>query len=221
FPFISFPISNDSVPLPLVLISSSNHVISCGCRYLFLLCRLHQQEPLHQSYPNPISQGIHTFHFPETTFQGLSLQEAKRGVSRFFLDERKGTFSSCHARRGIEITARTAGASKTIEVEVDRPLGLTLAQKKGGGVVITAVDGSGNAAQAGLKAGDQVLYTSSFFGDKLWPSDMLGFTKTAIRSKPDSVYFIVSRFPFLSKFNFFALCFTSVYCISCMILTNV
>lgn len=36
-----------------------------------------------------------------------------------------------------KITARTAGASKTIEVEVDKPLGLTLGQKPGGGVVIT------------------------------------------------------------------------------------
>ncbi|KAG5094868.1 hypothetical protein JHK84_050456 [Glycine max] len=30
------------------------------------------------------------------------------------------------------------------------------------------VDGGGNAARAGLKAGDQVLYTSSFYGDELW-----------------------------------------------------
>ncbi|KAG4972824.1 hypothetical protein JHK87_029645 [Glycine soja] len=56
-----------------------------------------------------------------------------------------------------------------------------------------AVDGGGNAARAGLKAGDQVLYTSSFFGDELWPADKLGFTKTAIQAKPDSVYFVVSR----------------------------
>ncbi|XP_022747921.1 uncharacterized protein LOC111297464 [Durio zibethinus] len=129
----------------------------------------------------------------KTTFQGLSLQEAKRGVSDFFLAEKKSSFSSSHARRGLVITARTAGASKTIEVEVDKPLGLTLGQKKGGGVVITAVDGGGNAAKAGLKAGDQVLYTSSFFGDELWPADKLGFTKTAIQAKPDSVYFVVSR----------------------------
>lgn len=40
-------------------------------------------------------------------------------------------------RRGFEINARTAGASRTIEVEVDKPLGLTLGQKSGGGVVIT------------------------------------------------------------------------------------
>lgn len=89
--------------------------------------------------------------------------------------------------------ARTAGANKTIEVEVDKPLGLTLGQKSGGGVVITAVDGGGNAAKAGLKSGDQVIYTSSFFGDELWPADKLGFTKTAIQAKPESVYFVVSR----------------------------
>lgn len=40
-------------------------------------------------------------------------------------------------RKGLEISARTAGASKSIEVEVDKPLGLTLGQKPGGGVVIT------------------------------------------------------------------------------------
>jgi hypothetical protein len=56
-----------------------------------------------------------------------------------------------------------------------------------------AVESGGNAARAGLKSGDQVLYTSSFFGDELWPADKLGFTKTAIQAKPDSVYFVVSR----------------------------
>lgn len=38
---------------------------------------------------------------------------------------------------GLEISARTAGAAKNIEVEVEKPLGLTLGQKQGGGVVIT------------------------------------------------------------------------------------
>ncbi|KAK7308896.1 hypothetical protein RJT34_05220 [Clitoria ternatea] len=129
----------------------------------------------------------------KTSLQGLSLHEAKRGVSESFLGENKnGSFSSIAGRR-LEITAKTAGASKTIEVEVDKPLGLTLGQKSGGGVVITAVEGGGNAAKSGLKAGDQVLYTSSFFGDELWPADKLGFTKTAIQAKPDSVYFVVSR----------------------------
>lgn len=138
------------------------------------------------------------------------------------VEKKNGTFAN--VRRGLQITARTAGAAKNIEVEVDKPLGLTLGQKQGGGVVITvsphcsffseihgyvlenantaelsfqAVDASGNAAKAGLKAGDQVLYTSSFFGDELWPADKLGFTKTAIQAKPDSVYFVVNRFYFL------------------------
>ncbi|XP_014519379.1 uncharacterized protein LOC106776435 [Vigna radiata var. radiata] len=127
----------------------------------------------------------------KTSLRGLSLHEAKRGVSESFLGEKKNG-SSISGRR-LEIAAKTAGASKTIEVEVDKPLGLTLGQKSGGGVVITAVDGGGNAAKAGLKSGDQVLYTSSFFGDELWPADKLGFTKTAIQAKPDSVYFVVSR----------------------------
>ena len=55
------------------------------------------------------------------------------------------------------------------------------------------MESGGNAAKAGLKSGDQVIYTSSFFGDELWPADKLGFTKTAIQAKPDSVYFVVSR----------------------------
>ncbi|KAH1250273.1 hypothetical protein GmHk_05G013461 [Glycine max] len=57
-----------------------------------------------------------------------------------------------------------------------------------------AVDGGGNAARARLKPGDQVLYTTSFFGDELWPADKLGFTKTAIQAKPDSIYFVFNRF---------------------------
>ncbi|XP_059624983.1 uncharacterized protein LOC132268205 [Cornus florida] len=127
----------------------------------------------------------------KSTFQGLSLHDWKRGVSNSFTADKNISLNII--RRGLEITARTAKASKNIEVEVDKPLGLTLGQKSGGGVVITAVEGGGNAAKSGLKAGDQVLYTSSFFGDELWPADKLGFTKTAIQAKPDSVYFVVSR----------------------------
>lgn len=33
--------------------------------------------------------------------------------------------------RGLRVTARTTGASKSIEAEVDKPLGLTLGQKPG------------------------------------------------------------------------------------------
>uniref|UniRef100_A0A5B7BKN3 Rubredoxin family protein n=1 Tax=Davidia involucrata TaxID=16924 RepID=A0A5B7BKN3_DAVIN len=140
---------------------------------------------------NPSLKSFTPSQIQKTTFQGLSLQDAKRGVSNSFIADKNNSFSI--VKRGLEITARTAGVSKNIEVEVDKPLGLTLGQKPGGGVVITAVEGGGNAAKSGLKAGDQVLYTSSFFGDELWPADKLGFTKTAIQAKPDSVYFVVSR----------------------------
>lgn len=70
------------------------------------------------------------------------------------------------------------------------------------------MDGGGNAARAGLKSGDQVLYTSSFFGDELWPADKLGFTKTAIQAKPDSVYFVVNR---LTSFPLFIFSCFSIY----------
>ncbi|PON60401.1 Rubredoxin-like domain containing protein [Parasponia andersonii] len=141
-----------------------------------------------KSPPKPLAASQYS---QKTSFHGLSLQEAKRCVADSFVAETKLGLSS--VRRELIVTARTAGAAKTIEVEVDKPLGLTLGQKQGGGVVITAVDGGGNAAKAGLKAGDQVLYTSSFFGDELWPADKLGFTKTAIQAKPESVYFVVTR----------------------------
>ncbi|XP_071732569.1 uncharacterized protein [Rutidosis leptorrhynchoides] len=133
----------------------------------------------------------------KTTFQGVSIQDAKRSVSIAFLKySNKESVKAVRGVGGLEVNARkTAGASKEIEVEVDKPLGLTLGPKpgEGGGVIITGVDGGGNAAKAGLKVGDQVIYTSSFFGDELWPADRLGFTKTAIQAVPDSVYFVVSR----------------------------
>lgn len=140
---------------------------------------------------SPSKKSLLTSRCQKTTFQGLSLQDSKTGFSHSFIAEKKTRIG--RVGRGFQVNARTAGSSKTIEVEVDKPLGLTLGQKSGGGVVVTAVDGGGNAAKAGLKKGDQVLYTSSFFGDELWPADKLGFTKTAIQAKPDSVYFVVSR----------------------------
>lgn len=64
------------------------------------------------------------------------MQEAKRAVFNSLVLE--GINSVRSVRKGrLEISARTAGTAKNIEVEVDKPLGLTLGQKKGGGVVIT------------------------------------------------------------------------------------
>ncbi|XP_010255717.1 PREDICTED: uncharacterized protein LOC104596332 [Nelumbo nucifera] len=152
------------------------------------LTRNHSLQPTTTTPPKSLTP----VHNQKTSFQGLSLPDAKRGLPNSFIAEKKRSGFKLR-RRNLEITARTAGAAKNIEVEVDKPLGLTLGQKQGGGVVITGVESGGNAAKAGLKVGDQVLYTSSFFGDELWPADKLGFTKTAIQAKPDSVYFVVSR----------------------------
>nr|CAB3480105.1 unnamed protein product [Digitaria exilis] len=116
----------------------------------------------------------------KTGFHGVSLVDTRWAA---------GHRRSSGRRRLLQVNARST-AAKNIEVEVDKPLGLALGQKPGGGVVITSVESGGNAAKAGLKAGDQVLYTSSFFGDELWPADKLGFTKTAIQAKSDSVYFV-------------------------------
>lgn len=75
-------------------------------------------------------------------------------------------------------------------MDVDKPLGLTLAPSKaeGGGLVVKAVNGNG--AKAGIKAGDTVIYTSSFFGDELWPADNIGFARTAISRAPSPVTII-------------------------------
>jgi len=95
------------------------------------------------------------------------------------------------------VVARAAKASKgtgqQIQVDIDKPLGLKLgeASSPGGGLVVKAV--SGNAAKSGIKAGDTVIYASSFFGDELWPADKLSFTNSAINAAPSPVTFIYVR----------------------------
>lgn len=54
----------------------------------------------------------------------------------------------------------------------------------------TPQNATGNAAKAGLKKGDTIIYASSFFGDELWPTDKLGFTNSAISAAPSPVTFI-------------------------------
>ena len=98
---------------------------------------------------------------------------------------RPRTFS---ARTAVKVTAK--GGAKQVQVEVEKPLGLQLAQGKNGLKVKSA---SGNAAKAGIQSGDTVIYTSSFFGDELWPSDKLGFTRSAIQAAPSPVTFVVVK----------------------------
>jgi len=87
--------------------------------------------------------------------------------------------------------AVTAGANDKL-IAVDKPLGLTLKKGAAGGVYIDLVIPGGNASKAGLKSGQQVLYTSSFFGDELWRAEKLDFVKTTINAKANSVDFVVS-----------------------------
>jgi rubredoxin len=88
------------------------------------------------------------------------------------------------------VTPRAAGE---VQIQVDKPLGLTLgkARSKTGGPFVKSVNGS--AAAAGLKRGDEVIYVSSFFGDELWPADNLRFVRTALNAAPSPVTLIVNR----------------------------
>ncbi|MEW5299392.1 MAG: hypothetical protein WDW36_002412 [Sanguina aurantia] len=76
------------------------------------------------------------------------------------------------------------------QVDVDKPLGITLGESKipGGGLVVKTV--RGNAAKAGIKAGDTIIYASSFFGDELWPTDKLSFTNNAVEACPSPITFV-------------------------------
>ena len=85
------------------------------------------------------------------------------------------------ARRNPKSLVTRAGPGEVL-ITVEKPLGVTLkASNKGisGGVEVAG--DKGNAAKAGLKAGDYVVYCSSFFGDELWPADQLGFVRSAIQ----------------------------------------
>eukprot|EP01026_Neomeris_dumetosa_P021358 TRINITY_DN186_c0_g1_i2.p1 TRINITY_DN186_c0_g1~~TRINITY_DN186_c0_g1_i2.p1 ORF type:complete len:230 (+),score=25.67 TRINITY_DN186_c0_g1_i2:111-800(+) len=107
----------------------------------------------------------------KSSFAGNSIRPTKR-------------VSIANRNRPLSVVA---ASQREVTVDVDKPLGLTLGQGKTpeGGLVVKSV--SGNSARAGIKPGDTVVYTSSFFGDELWPSDKLGFTRTALARCPSPV----------------------------------
>lgn len=53
-----------------------------------------------------------------------------------------------------------------MQVEIEKPLGLKLKATKDEFGGLEVVQAGGNAAKAGIKVGDTVIYTSSFFGDE-------------------------------------------------------
>lgn len=105
-----------------------------------------------------------------SAFQGKSLSAARPAALSV-------------SRRQTKVEAK----QKSIQVEIDKPLGLKLKQSSspGGGLTVTAVNG--NAAKSGIKAGDTVIFTSSFFGDELWPADKLAFVNTTLQRAPSPV----------------------------------
>merc|ERR550514_1513282 len=81
-------------------------------------------------------------------------------------------------------SSNTRVRQKQIQVEIDKPTGLRLRQSKAPGGGLEVIRSTGNAAKTGIKNGDTVVLTSSFFGDELWPSDKLGFTQSALEACP-------------------------------------
>jgi rubredoxin len=99
--------------------------------------------------------------------------------------------SSNIQRKAVILAAKTStAAGAKVQVDVDKPLGLRLAQGKGEGGGLTVVSASGNAAKAGIKSGDTIIYTSSFFGEELWPADKLSFSQNAFNAAPSPVTFV-------------------------------
>ena len=102
----------------------------------------------------------------------------------------RGGAAAARGRRAL-----VARAAKEFTVELEKPLGMKLGQKPGkdGGVKVDFVNPGGNAAKAGIKNGDTILYTSSWFGDELWPADKLPFVMTSINARQGDVAFVVVR----------------------------
>merc|ERR1712066_344893 len=96
---------------------------------------------------------------------------------------------TCHlnpfySKKLLILSSKTSVRKQQIQVEINKPTGLRLRQSKSTGGGLDVVGSTGNAAKAGIKSGDTVIYTSSFFGDELWPSDKLGFTQSALEACP-------------------------------------
>merc|ERR1712232_574751 len=92
-------------------------------------------------------------------------------------------------------SSKKVSKQKQILAEIEKPIGLKLRQSSSPGGGLDVVNSSGNASKAGIKVGDTVLYTSSFFGDELWPSDKLGFTQSALEACPSPAFVIYVKGP--------------------------
>jgi hypothetical protein len=73
---------------------------------------------------------------------------------------------------------------------------------------------SGNAAKAGIKKGDTIVMTSSFFGDELWPSDKVNFTQSALNNAPSPVTVVYVSASTCVHCDGRAFCYTYVMCLA-------
>ena len=123
--------------------------------------------------------------------QGSGLASRRRLLDNAQRLETAYNLSSSRSARSISTVSPRAGGE--VEVTIDKPLGITLGKAKNanGGPIVKNVNG--NAAKAGIKRGDEIIYASSFFGDELWPADNVGFVRTALNSAPSPVTVIVNR----------------------------
>eukprot|EP00197_Chlamydomonas_leiostraca_P013639 CAMPEP_0202860668 /NCGR_PEP_ID=MMETSP1391-20130828/2301_1 /ASSEMBLY_ACC=CAM_ASM_000867 /TAXON_ID=1034604 /ORGANISM="Chlamydomonas leiostraca, Strain SAG 11-49" /LENGTH=260 /DNA_ID=CAMNT_0049539887 /DNA_START=23 /DNA_END=805 /DNA_ORIENTATION=- len=89
----------------------------------------------------------------------------------------------------VSVSAKQAAAKnqQQITVDVDKPLGLQLEQSNAPGGGLRVKSATGNAAKAGIKTGDTIIMTSSFFGDELWAADKLSFTNSAVQAAPSPI----------------------------------
>jgi hypothetical protein len=71
------------------------------------------------------------------------------------------------------------------ETTVARPLGLQLEERDGDGVVVVLVYDGGNAALAGIEAGDRIVATSASLGDAMWEKRTVDGVLAAIRTRVD------------------------------------
>lgn len=70
---------------------------------------------------------------------------------------------------------------------IEKPTGLKLGGRAGGAGGVRVNDASGNSKRSGIKAGDTVIYSSSFFGDELWPSDDPNYVRLSLSRAPSPI----------------------------------
>ncbi|CAD7699847.1 unnamed protein product [Ostreobium quekettii] len=106
---------------------------------------------------------------------------------------RMGPMVGASDTRMPKVALKVQAVAGEVMVDVDKPLGLRLAESRSanGGLVVKSA--SGNAAKAGIKSGDTVIYTSSYFGDELWPADNITFSRSALARCPSPVTIVFVR----------------------------